>query len=196
MGVWGGKNACGTFGSDFPSWIHTYVCLLWNRLECSVTPTVFKIIKLVKYYCSFILIDCYHFIVTTTSCFTVLYPKAGFRWSSLLVLPHIMCKHCQWVLKRCVMSGGNIFLSRYSTISISNQHIVETNGKSSSVFHTACEELSVYPGLKLCCYLRVWIPSPSQSSWQGSWERGPEADLLWRGHKQKCAYKECLLVLS
>lgn len=153
---------------------------------------MWKIIKLVKYYCSFILIDCYHFIVTTTSCFTVLYPKAGFRWSSLLVLPHIMCKHCQWVLKRCGMSGGNIFLSRYSTISISNQHIVKTNGKSSSVFHTACEELSVYPGLKLCCYLRVWIPSPSQSSWQGVLGEGTRSWPAVEGTQTKvCILRMC-----
>lgn len=38
----------------------------------------------------------------------------------------------------------------------------------------------------MCCYLRVWTPPPRSSHpGRGSWERGPEADLEWGGHKQQ-----------
>lgn len=56
-----------------------------------------------------------------------------------------------------------------------------------SAFHRVCEQLSVYPGLQMHCYLRVGIPLHPSHPGRGSWERGPEADLEWRGHKQLCA---------
>ena len=51
----------------------------------------------------------------------------------------------------------------------------------SSAFHRVCEQLSVYPGLQMHCYLRVGIPLHPSHPGRGSWERGPEADLEWRG---------------
>lgn len=67
------------------------------------------------------------------------------------------CKHIQWVFKGCGGSGGNIAYHKYSTINISN-NILLKQGKTnhSSAFHIAFEQLNVYPGLKMHCYLRVW----------------------------------------
>lgn len=55
----------------------------------------------------------------------------------------------------------------------------------SSTFHIVCGQLSVYPGLKMHCYLRVCIP-PSQSSWQGVLGEGTKSWPGVRGHKQQC----------
>lgn len=106
-------------------------------------------------------------------------------FSSRLVLPHIMCcYYCQCMFKGG--GGGHISYNRYSTITISKQHFAKAGkNKSSSAFHIACEQLNVYPGLKMHCYLRVWTPPPIPVIPAGGPGRGDQK-LTWSGHKQKC----------
>lgn len=58
------------------------------------------------------------------------------------------------------------FIFHHHHISITfSKNLPRTN--HSTAFHMTCEQLNVYPGLKMHCYLRVWTPPLSQLSWQG-----------------------------
>lgn len=82
--------------------------------------------------------------------------------------------------------GGHISYNRYSTITISKHFAKAGKNKSSSAFHIACEQLNVYPGLKMHCYLRVWTPPPPIPVIPAGGPGRGDQKLTWSGHKQKC----------